>query len=101
MKRLVLPVFAVGAFSLAAAGIAYATAEDQVGGGTWNHSVANGYVTSDYWHPSSCHSSSVQLGSSSGPGAYRSSGPTAPGVWAHASLPESIYVDYAYWNNEC
>ncbi|WP_150239542.1 lactococcin 972 family bacteriocin [Nocardiopsis quinghaiensis] len=94
IKRIATTTLLAAGIAAGAAGAASATIVN-IGGGTWDYGVGGGTVWSDYYHGSSCHSSSV-----SGE-YYSSSGATAAGSWARASAPDTWMVDHSYWNNQC
>jgi lactococcin 972 family bacteriocin len=61
-------------------------------GGTWNHGTV-GRVTSDYYHPSRTHGSSVKNGRGN---AWRSPD-VGGGAWARSSIAKTAAGNSAYW----
>lgn len=61
-------------------------------GGTWHHGTV-GRVTSDYYHPSRTHGSSVK----NGRGQFSRSADARGGAWARTSIAKTTAGNSAYW----
>ncbi|WP_051415519.1 lactococcin 972 family bacteriocin [Nocardiopsis sp. CNT312] len=98
LSALLLTAIAIGATTTAAA----ALTTRYVGGGTWRYGTESNYAHSRYYHPTECHSATVQR-------TVRQVGTVVaadrdvrgPKSWARAGLLNTgDYLEQAYWNDE-
>ncbi|MER6250525.1 lactococcin 972 family bacteriocin [Streptomyces sp. NPDC001584] len=87
-------ILAAVALVVAAATPALA-ASVKTGGGTWNYGVSGGYVWSNYYHETACHSSSVQGDY------YSSSGNVGAAAWSQASATDKWSGNQSWWSKGC
>ncbi|MEY9213357.1 lactococcin 972 family bacteriocin [Thermobifida halotolerans] len=80
-------------FIFGTAGTAFAVVE-RVGGGWWDHGIANGYVYSNYYHETVCHGSTAV-------GTYTLRASAPAGKTSVARVPKARTNNQTYWRTSC
>ncbi|WP_344972270.1 lactococcin 972 family bacteriocin [Salinactinospora qingdaonensis] len=93
MRRVVTPVLMGGAIAAVAGGAAFAVTEYPEGG-VWEHGVEYGTVYSNYYHSSTCHSSTAV-------GDYTDRDTAGAGEWSYASAPKTSFIEATAYSTSC